>query len=380
MRLLSILALFLLSTGCIGNNSLITSSDATNNVYRMREICLGMSEEEVFQIMHYPAINEQIVYEELCYDVWFYVTRMTILGQTKPVARNLTPLIFKEGILVAKGYDYYNHLLDQKEGHKRYPSRRSRSNQDRENEQIEKARIRFEKKQKQERENEALEKALDAPPGSKKKQVAPQTQTKPTTTKPLQPMRTPKAPAKKEKPVQKVKKPKTEEPQAGVPQGGAGPLQPRPATPVQPSAPAQPQATQPDTIPEEVSMLIVQTPTKKFTKQKGASQQTGDETGGYSGDENPQPEQPPAPQQQPAPNQPQPGQPESTEAPYNPEVSRAGIYTASKKLTPKPKPEPEPPKKEEEDPPEKKEKKGYKWTEEDERMQDQQQDQNFDYW
>lgn len=110
MRKPFVLALFLFS-GCMANQGLSTGTAAQVNIYRLSEICLGMSEEQVFQIMRYPTRNEQIDLQEGCYDIWFYITRSTVLDQRELKPHNLTPLIFKDGVLVGKGYDYYNHLL-----------------------------------------------------------------------------------------------------------------------------------------------------------------------------------------------------------------------------------------------------------------------------
>lgn len=108
-----ILFLLLPLAGCLPNNGLGSGSAAQINIYRLHQICLGMSEEEVFQIMHYPEIDEQIFVKDACYDIWFYVTRTTALGQTGLRPHNLTPLIFKDGVLIEKGYDYYLYLRKQ---------------------------------------------------------------------------------------------------------------------------------------------------------------------------------------------------------------------------------------------------------------------------
>ncbi len=97
-------------SGCLANQGLGTGSAAQINIYKMSQICLGMSEEQVFQIMRYPEIDEQIELSDACYDIWFYITRTTALGQSELMPHNLTPLIFKDGVLVARGYDYYNRL------------------------------------------------------------------------------------------------------------------------------------------------------------------------------------------------------------------------------------------------------------------------------
>lgn len=178
----------------MANRSLSTESAAQINVYHLKQICIGMTQEEVFQIMNYPQIDEQVVHEQICYDVWFYVTRTTVLGQSELVPRNLTPLIFKEGILVAKGYDYYNRLFEEDAE----PSGGRKPSRDLEDIQIEKA-LR----------------------GRQKPQQLPQEQNVPPGQQPMQ----------KQTPPPQEKQPE---------QPPGAPLQPLPAKPQQPPPPAQP--------------------------------------------------------------------------------------------------------------------------------------------
>lgn len=102
-------ALFL--SGCVSNNTLMSSSNATMNVTRLHQLELGMTQEEVYQIMRYPSREDQFSTNEGCYDVWFYVTKSTVFGQSEEVPRNLTPVVFKEGIVIGMGYEYYNWLV-----------------------------------------------------------------------------------------------------------------------------------------------------------------------------------------------------------------------------------------------------------------------------
>jgi hypothetical protein len=101
----------LILTGCLSNNVLMSESIAHHNVDRMSRLQIGMTQEEVYQIMHYPSREDQIETEDGCYNIWFYLTKSNILDQSQEVARNLTPLIFKEGVFIAMGRTYYNHLV-----------------------------------------------------------------------------------------------------------------------------------------------------------------------------------------------------------------------------------------------------------------------------
>jgi hypothetical protein len=101
----------LIFSGCASNDVLMSSTVARQNIDRMSQLQIGMTQEEVYQIMRYPTSEDQITTEDGCYDIWFYTTKANILGQSRPVARNLTPLIFKNGIFVGMGIEYYNYLF-----------------------------------------------------------------------------------------------------------------------------------------------------------------------------------------------------------------------------------------------------------------------------
>lgn len=97
-------------TGCLANNSLEYDSVSQNNLYHIAKVRKGMNEREVLYIMRQPYSYETFEIGEDIYDVWFYVTQTTVLDQSRMVPRNLTPLTFKNGILVGTGYDYYYYV------------------------------------------------------------------------------------------------------------------------------------------------------------------------------------------------------------------------------------------------------------------------------
>lgn len=97
-------------SGCMPNMGLGTSADADNNVYNLSRLTCGMTEKEVLCIMRCPYCDETFIVDGDTYDVWFYVTEPTVLGQSRMVPLNLTPLTFKNGKLVGWGYSYYNYL------------------------------------------------------------------------------------------------------------------------------------------------------------------------------------------------------------------------------------------------------------------------------
>ncbi|MDE3045782.1 MAG: DUF3192 domain-containing protein [Verrucomicrobiota bacterium] len=131
-------AALLLLSGCVGNNSLYTASASERNIDKMSNLCLGMSESEVLDVMRHPYSHQSFQIGEDEYDVWFYITSPTVLGQTRMVPQNLTPLTFKNGELVGRGYNYYNWLVQQENA-------RAKGNQ---------------KKQETPQEDTSLEKAL----------------------------------------------------------------------------------------------------------------------------------------------------------------------------------------------------------------------------
>ena len=96
--------------GCMTNKGLETDAVADNNRYHLSKVRKGMYEAQVLSIMRQPYKYESFELGEDIYDVWFYVTNPTVLGQSRMVAQNLTPLSFKNGVLVGTGYDYYYYV------------------------------------------------------------------------------------------------------------------------------------------------------------------------------------------------------------------------------------------------------------------------------
>lgn len=97
-------------SACMANNALEYDSIAYDNIYHIAKLRKGMNEREVLFIMRQPYSYEAFELDGDVYDVWFYVTQTTVLGQSRMVPRNLSPLTFKNGILVGTGYDYYYYV------------------------------------------------------------------------------------------------------------------------------------------------------------------------------------------------------------------------------------------------------------------------------
>lgn len=108
-------ALFLLAVlcGCMPNQTLSVAADASVNVDNLSRIAVGMTQTEVLKIMRHPYSDQVFLFDQDTYDVWFYVTGRVVLGQSRMVPQNLTPLTFKNGILIGKTYGSYNFLKRQ---------------------------------------------------------------------------------------------------------------------------------------------------------------------------------------------------------------------------------------------------------------------------
>lgn len=133
-------------SSCMVSNGLEYESLSETNLYHIARIRKGMSEKQVLQIMHKPYSYETFEVEDDIYDVWFYVTRATGLDQTRMVPQNLTPLTFKNGILVGTGYYWYYYAMKEQAG------------------EIAAQKPEVEKPKTQEAEDADFEKALRTPP------------------------------------------------------------------------------------------------------------------------------------------------------------------------------------------------------------------------
>ena len=89
-----------------------TGLKSDENVQNLANLRIGMTEEDVLTVMGRPYKSESYVIDQKNYDIWFYITEPTILGQSKPSQQNFTPVIFKDNILVGWGNNYYNYLMD----------------------------------------------------------------------------------------------------------------------------------------------------------------------------------------------------------------------------------------------------------------------------
>ena len=115
MRLVFFLVAFSILQGCVPNLGLSTLANAELNVTNLSRLKKGMTQAEVLKIMRHPYSDQVFVMDKDIYDVWFYVKEPTVLGQSRMVPLNLTPLTFKNGKLIGSGYGYFNYLKRRKE-------------------------------------------------------------------------------------------------------------------------------------------------------------------------------------------------------------------------------------------------------------------------
>ncbi len=92
------------------NQCLSASAAAETNVVNLSRLEPGMNQAQVLKIMRHPYNDQTIVLDNTPYDVWFYVTGPVVLGQSRMMPANLTPLIFNHGILIGWGSGYYTML------------------------------------------------------------------------------------------------------------------------------------------------------------------------------------------------------------------------------------------------------------------------------
>ncbi len=113
MYIVPFIVISLFAGGCAADSGLGTLSESQQNISNLSRLTVGMSEDQVLCIMKRPHSQETIAMESETYDIWFYVTKPTVLGQSQMVSLNLTPVTFKNGALVGMGTEYYKKVLKQ---------------------------------------------------------------------------------------------------------------------------------------------------------------------------------------------------------------------------------------------------------------------------
>lgn len=305
--------------GCIANQSLDTMSSSETNISNLWRISKGMNQRQVLQIMHKPFDYETFQFDEDVYDVWFYITRVTGLGQSRLVPQNLTPLTFKNGVLVDVGYVYYNYLVKEEQVRAKTAATVQPLHPSPSTEELE---------------DQSLENVLQTPNDGS----------------------SPAAPVKK--------------------QGSStnpAPNNPAPTAPTQrKTAPSTPATPAPKQTPSQSSPSA--TPIQKRTNPTNAVQGAPTQPSNNSGGATPQNQMP----GRPSPNTPQPtnqlpGEPTRLTTPPPKNSSMTSMCSRPKTVSSEI--EDDPADKEENASPQ-----GQNWDEEDERMQEEESEQNFDFW
>ena len=116
----------LLVTLC-SNSTIKMGAKADENTIKIANMKRGMSERQVLTCMGCPDKTETKIQNDQVYVVWYYLTKGTLLGQRRLGPRNLTPFIFKDGVLIGWGREFYKyHFNVDKERHKRAEQYRQR--------------------------------------------------------------------------------------------------------------------------------------------------------------------------------------------------------------------------------------------------------------
>ena len=112
MNKLFILILFsILAAGCT-TPFLKTGAISEQNQINMSALQVSMTQDQVLDVMGYPYKTEEKIYNSLAYEVWYYITEPSLLGQTKMVTRNFTPIVFESGLLIGWGRNFYKYTFN----------------------------------------------------------------------------------------------------------------------------------------------------------------------------------------------------------------------------------------------------------------------------
>lgn len=100
------LFVFVILISC--STSLIkTGAISDQNIINISSLQVGMTQDQVLEIMGSPYKTEVKTFNNVNYEVWYYITEPTILGQTQLITRNFTPLVFVSNQLKGWGRNFY---------------------------------------------------------------------------------------------------------------------------------------------------------------------------------------------------------------------------------------------------------------------------------
>jgi len=110
-RLFIFLSIIILLNGCF-KAPIKTGAVSEENRVNLSSLAIGMSPDQVLEVMGYPYSTQEKLYNNKVYEVWYYITEPTLLGQSKLITRNFTPLVFENGHLKGWGNNFYKYTFD----------------------------------------------------------------------------------------------------------------------------------------------------------------------------------------------------------------------------------------------------------------------------
>lgn len=111
-------------SSCASQGLMKSGAEAEYNRYYIAKLRIGMTQDEVWSMMGDPYKSEARVVRGQAYEIWYYVTKGKILGQSRMISRNFTPVVFQEKILKGWGRRYYNYVMDIDRAKSRHESRK----------------------------------------------------------------------------------------------------------------------------------------------------------------------------------------------------------------------------------------------------------------
>jgi len=103
--------LLLLLISCSGS-PLATGQISEQNRIDLMQLKVGMSTLDVQRIMGTPYKVENKEVENINYQIWYYITKATFLGQSELLDENFTPVIFQDNKLMGWGRYYYEYVMN----------------------------------------------------------------------------------------------------------------------------------------------------------------------------------------------------------------------------------------------------------------------------
>jgi len=106
----SALVFSLLSYSC--TTPISTSTEAEKNRMLISTLSKGMTQDKVYSILGNPDKKRLVNADGKIYEVWFYLTKGLLFGQSEYTRDNFTPFVFRNRVLKGWGYRYYDYLLN----------------------------------------------------------------------------------------------------------------------------------------------------------------------------------------------------------------------------------------------------------------------------